>query len=80
MSNPILDVEALASIVAARVVDELEARARRNRQVLIAPGEMAARLKLTEKTLANLRSKGTGPKWTKIGGRVRYPVPGDQIS
>ena len=29
---------------------------------------------VTEKTLANWRHIGEGPKYTKIGGRVAYPI------
>lgn len=29
---------------------------------------------VTEKTLRNWRSAGTGPGWTTIGRRVRYPI------
>jgi hypothetical protein len=29
---------------------------------------------ISPKTLANWRAKGIGPKWTKIGGRVVYPI------
>ena len=29
-----------------------------------------------QRTLANWRSKGTGPRWEKRHGRVRYPVEG----
>ena len=28
----------------------------------------------TERTLSNWRCLGTGPKYTKIGGRILYPV------
>lgn len=74
MSADILNVGALADTIARRVVDELELRARRREPVLLTPAEMAARLKVSEKTLANNRSKGVGPKFRKVGGRVRYPV------
>jgi hypothetical protein len=40
------------------------------------PNELAARYKnsITVRTLANWRSTGNGPRFTKIGGRVLYPV------
>lgn len=42
----------------------------------LTPLELAARYKgsITVRTLANWRSTGHGPKFTKIGGRVLYPV------
>lgn len=41
---------------------------------LLTPAEAAGVLRLSEKTLANWRSKGTGygPTYRKVGGRVRY--------
>lgn len=29
---------------------------------------------ISPKTLANWRVKGGGPSWTKVGGRVLYPM------
>lgn len=29
---------------------------------------------ISPKTLANWRTKGVGPKWTKVGGRVVYAL------
>lgn len=42
----------------------------------LTPKELALRWKgtITEKTLANWRSQGDGPTYTKIGGRVMYRV------
>lgn len=42
----------------------------------LTPQELAERYKgaVTVRTLANWRSTGNGPKFTKIGGRVLYPV------
>jgi hypothetical protein len=39
------------------------------------PSELVARYKqtITIRTLANWRSTGEGPRYTKIGGRVLYP-------
>lgn len=44
----------------------------------LTPGEMVERYKrtITIRTLANWRSIGDGPRYTKIGGRVLYPVDG----
>lgn len=36
------------------------------------PGELAAFLRLPEKTLRKWRSERTGPTWLKIGRHVRY--------
>lgn len=43
---------------------------------LLAPAELASRYKgrVTERTLANWRSTGQGPRFIKVGGRVMYPV------
>ena len=36
------------------------------------PAELAAYLRRTEGTLANWRSQGKGPRWTKPGGSILY--------
>ena len=74
MNAPILDGDALADLIARRVVDELESRAKRREPILLTPEQMAARLKVSIKTLANLRSLGRGPKYVKVGASVRYPA------
>lgn len=40
------------------------------------PAELVQRYRgsITIRTLANWRSTGEGPRYTKIGGRVLYPV------
>lgn len=45
-------------------------------QEYLTPAELVARYKatITIRTLANWRSTGEGPNYTKIGGRVLYPV------
>lgn len=42
----------------------------------LTPGELVQRYRgsITIRTLANWRSTGEGPRYTKIGGRVLYPV------
>lgn len=42
----------------------------------LTPAEMAERYagKITVGTLANWRSQGVGPKFSKIGGRILYPL------
>lgn len=47
-----------------------------NTTELIPPSELASRYKgrVTERTLANWRSTGQGPRFIKVGGRVMYPV------
>lgn len=42
----------------------------------LTPSELVARYKqtITVRTLANWRSTGEGPRYTKIGGRVLYPT------
>jgi len=64
----------------------MSARARKPKPMRIAPGilldlasaskatpaELAAYLKKSEGTLANWRSQGKGPRWTKPGGSILY--------
>ncbi len=38
------------------------------------PDDLAHRWALTTKTLANWRSRGTGPTYVKVGGMVRYSM------
>lgn len=40
----------------------------------LTPPELAARLKVNITTLAIWRVRGTGPKFMKVGRRVRYPL------
>lgn len=42
----------------------------------LTPAELVERYKqtITIRTLANWRSTGEGPRYTKIGGRVLYPA------
>lgn len=42
----------------------------------LTPAELVSRYRgtITIRTLANWRSTGEGPRYTKIGGRVLYPV------
>lgn len=70
-------LEVLADKVAHRVVEIQRAEARKNRTVLLTPKQMAARVGLSVKTLANMRSAKTGPRYVKQGGRVRYPAEGE---
>lgn len=43
-----------------------------NSNDLLVPAEAADVLRLSDKTLANWRSKGVGPRFHKVGGRIRY--------
>lgn len=43
-----------------------------DRQGLGDPPEVAAYLKVPDKTLAQWRYLRTGPKWSKVGRHVRY--------
>lgn len=42
----------------------------------LTPAELTDRYKgrVTQRTLANWRSTGQGPRFIKVGGRVMYPV------
>lgn len=42
----------------------------------LTPREVGGEIGLTEGTLANWRSFGSGPPWYKSGGSVRYPRAG----
>ena len=44
---------------------------------ILTPEELSARYnrRVSIKTLANWRSKGDGPAFTKVGGRVFYRLP-----
>ena len=42
------------------------------RVVTLAPEEAAAHVGLRPTTLANWRWRGQGPRYVKVGGRVRY--------
>ena len=50
--------------------DLLEARSR-----TIDAVEAGERLGLSARTLANLRSRHTGPPYLRVGGRIRYRLP-----
>jgi hypothetical protein len=39
---------------------------------LLRPAEASAYLRVAERTLANWRTKGEGPRFLKLGGRVFY--------
>lgn len=67
-------LDVLAGAIADRVVAMQRAEAEREKTVYLTPDQMAERLKVSAKTLANLRSAGKGPLFVKAGGRVRYPV------
>lgn len=47
----------------------------------LTPDELVARYKgkISVKTLANWRTKGGGPAYVKIGGKVMYPVVAVQL-
>ncbi len=44
--------------------------------VYLTPDELSGRWKgrISVRTLSNWRSAGTGPKYTKTGGRILYPL------
>jgi hypothetical protein len=42
--------------------------------VFLRPDELAARWRVDVNTLANLRARGEGLPWVKLGGGVRYKV------
>jgi len=44
------------------------------RTTTLSPGEAAARLGLQESTLRNWRYRGQGPKYVRLGNRIRYRV------
>ncbi len=50
--------------------DNLDARAQ-----TVDPAEAGKRLGLSPRTLANLRSRRTGPPYLRVMGRIRYRLP-----
>lgn len=72
-------IEVLADKVAQRIFEIQRIEAKKNRIVYLTPKQMADRLGVAEKTLANMRSAKTGPTFVKRGGRVRYPVNGEEL-
>lgn len=48
-----------------------------DRAVLYTPAEVAALLKVSERTMIRMRTTGTGPPWFRVGERhIRYPAAG----
>lgn len=47
-------------------------------KLFLTPAEVVARYegKISTRTLANWRSAGTSPPFTKVGGRILYPLDG----
>jgi predicted DNA-binding transcriptional regulator AlpA len=43
---------------------------------LIEPSEVAQRLGVTPQSLLTWRRKAKGPRYIKIGGRIKYPLSG----
>ena len=43
-----------------------------DRTTTYSPAEAAERIGLQESTLRNMRSRGGGPPFVRVGGRVRY--------
>lgn len=50
--------------------DAADAREEGNR--LLSADQLAARLKLSVRTLERMRNKGNGPQFTKVGNKVLY--------
>lgn len=45
--------------------------------VLYTPAEVAALLKVSERTMKRMRTNGTGPSWFRVGDKhIRYPAAG----
>ena len=78
MSTPLDTLfDQLADAVARRVLELQKIEAAKNRKIYLTPAQMAERMGVKPKTLANLRSAGQGPKYVKRGRRIRYPVQGE---
>ena len=67
-------IESIADAISQRIVATQRAEAERQKVVYLTPAQMAERLQVSVKTLANLRSSRKGPQFIKAGNRVRYPV------
>lgn len=70
-------IDQLADVVARRVIELQRAEAAKQHVTYLTPAQMADRMGVTAKTLANLRSAKKGPKFVKVGGAVRYPHQDD---
>ena len=79
MSNLEALFEQLADVIARRVIELQAVEATKAKIIYLTPEQMAGRMGVTVKTLANQRSVKKGPKFVKVGGAVRYPVPGDEL-
>ena len=67
-------IDQFADTIARRVICLQHAEAAKKAKLYLTPAQMAERMGVTVKTLANLRSKKMGPKFVKVGGAVRYPI------
>lgn len=67
-------MDQFADTIARRVIHLQRAEAAKKARLYLTPAQMAERMGVTVKTLANQRSRKTGPKFVKVGGAVRYPV------
>jgi len=76
--STVIDLNVRADRVANRVIELQREEAARRKVTYLTPGEMAVRMGVAEKTLANQRSKGIGPKFVKVGALVRYPLEADE--
>lgn len=47
-------------------------RAQEPNLTLLTPGEVATKLRVDERTLANWRYRGCGPVYMRLGGLIRY--------
>jgi hypothetical protein len=73
-------IDTFAERVARRVVEMTKEETEKERMEFLTPEAMAERMRVTVKTLANLRANGGGPKYVKVGRKVRYPVERDKPS
>ena len=71
-------IDQFADTIARRVVEIQHAEAAKKAKLYLTPAQMAERTGVTVKTLANLRSKKSGPRFVKVGGAVRYPVEAER--
>jgi hypothetical protein len=83
MSRPSDPIGGLVDDIAARVAERVLAELRRDRQSQSQPtpqppyhdqAELAARLRVSPRTLEKWRRRGTGPAFRKVGARALYPT------
>jgi hypothetical protein len=72
-------IERLAQRIADLVMGRMAELEPKGELEYVSPAEMSVHMGIKEATLANLRSRGSGPKFVKVGGAIRYPVDAGSV-